>query len=140
MAIYWGQGDGSGQKLLAEACSVCTILLPSLPQSHSSTSRQDDSINAIPLSVSGNGAFQGTNLPKCEFLANDIKECQNRGKIVTISLGGGGGSVGFDSAAQAERLADTIWNTFLGGSSDTRPFGDVVLDGSVLAYSSMFPI
>ncbi|KAG6846223.1 hypothetical protein H0H93_015307, partial [Arthromyces matolae] len=80
-------------------------------------------------SVSGNGAFHGTALPKCEFLADDIKTCQENGKIVTISLGGADASVGFTSAEQAQKFADTIWNTFLGGSSDTRPFGDAVLDG-----------
>lgn len=48
---------------------------------------------------------------------------------MTLSLGGAGGSVGFQSDAQAQALADTIWNLFLGGSSSTRPFGDAVLDG-----------
>ena len=27
------------------------------------------------------------------------------------------------------RLADIIWNKFLGGTSDHRPFGDAKLDG-----------
>ncbi|KAG6846287.1 hypothetical protein H0H93_014851, partial [Arthromyces matolae] len=80
-------------------------------------------------SVSGNGAFDGTELPHCEFLAEDIKTCQGNGKIVTISLGGADASVGFESVEQAQGFADTIWNTFLGGSSGTRPFGDAVLDG-----------
>ncbi len=48
---------------------------------------------------------------------------------MTLSLGGAGGSVGFSSDSQAQTFADTVWNTFLGGSSSTRPFGDAVLDG-----------
>ena len=59
----------------------------------------------------------------------DIKTCQSKGKIITLSLGGAGGAVGFTSDSQAETFADTVWNVFLGGSSTTRPFGDAVLDG-----------
>jgi len=59
----------------------------------------------------------------------DIQACQAKGKIVTISLGGAGGGVGFTSDSQAQAFADTIWNLFLGGSSPTRPFGNAVLDG-----------
>ncbi|KAL0063818.1 Chitinase 2 [Marasmius tenuissimus] len=54
--------------------------------------------------------------------------CQEKGKIITLSLGGDvGGSTGlvtFSSDAQAEQFADTVWNLFLGGStSEARPFG-----------------
>lgn len=62
-------------------------------------------------------------------MGTDIKACQAKGKIVTISMGGAGGSVGFSSDSQGQAFADTVWNTFLGGSSSTRPFGDAVLDG-----------
>lgn len=62
-------------------------------------------------------------------MASDIQTCQSKGKVVTLSLGGGGASVGFQSDSQAEAYADTIWNDFLGGSSSTRPFGSAVLDG-----------
>ena len=64
-------------------------------------------------------------------MGTDIKACQAKGKIVTLSLGGAGGSVGFSSDSQAQTFADTVWNMFLGGSSSTRPFGDAVLDGCV---------
>lgn len=36
---------------------------------------------------------------------------------------------GFQTEAQATGFADTLWNLFFGGSSNTRPFGDAVLDG-----------
>jgi chitinase len=48
---------------------------------------------------------------------------------VTISIGGATGAVGLTSDTQAKQFADTIWNLFLGGSNNTRPFGSAILDG-----------
>ncbi|KAG6884389.1 hypothetical protein C0993_011618 [Termitomyces sp. T159_Od127] len=138
LAVYYGQNSygathstRSGQSSLSAYC-------------------QDDTINAIPIaflydffstgglpaldlsstcSAAANGAFPGTALPNCQFLAEDIKTCQKKGKIITLSLGGATGSTSFSSDSQAEQFADTIWNLFLGGSSSTRPFGTAVLDG-----------
>ncbi|KAJ7042588.1 class III chitinase [Mycena alexandri] len=76
-----------------------------------------------------NATFPGTTLPNCSKLATDITACQSKGKLVTISLGGATGSVGFSSDAQGTAFAQTIWNLFLGGTSSTRPFGTAVLDG-----------
>ncbi|PIL27020.1 hypothetical protein GSI_10159 [Ganoderma sinense ZZ0214-1] len=140
LAVYWGQnsygathsGDTANyQKNLSNYC-------------------QDDTINAIPMAfanvffgagglpsldlsnicnVVDSGVFPGTNLPNCTFLAKDIKTCQSKGKIVTLSLGGATGAAGFSSAGQASAFGDTIWNVFLGGKNATRPFGDAELDG-----------
>ncbi|KAJ4489590.1 glycoside hydrolase family 18 protein [Lentinula edodes] len=76
-----------------------------------------------------NATFSGTLLPDCSVLASDIETCQAAGKLVTISLGGANGGVGFSSDAQGTAFAQTIWDLFLGGSSSTRPFGSAVLDG-----------
>lgn len=73
--------------------------------------------------------FNGTSLANCQFMASDIQTCQAAGKIVTMSLGGATGAATFSNDSQAEEFAQTIWDLFLGGSSDTRPFGDAVLDG-----------
>ena len=74
--------------------------------------------------------FSGTDLANCQSaMASDIKTCQSKGKLVTLSLGGATGQVGFSSDLQAEKFAIQVWNLFLGGSSPARPFGDVVLDG-----------
>lgn len=62
-------------------------------------------------------------------MAKDIKACQAKGKAVTLSLGGATGVGGFTSDQQAQKFADQVYDIFLGGSSDTRPFGDAVLDG-----------
>ncbi|KAG9223083.1 hypothetical protein CCMSSC00406_0000228 [Pleurotus cornucopiae] len=76
-----------------------------------------------------NATFPGTSLPNCASLAVDIATCQSKGKIITLSLGGATGSVGFQSDSQATTFAQTIWDMFLGGNSATRPFGSAVLDG-----------
>ncbi|TFK40066.1 glycoside hydrolase superfamily [Crucibulum laeve] len=138
LAVYWGQNSygathsdtANWQKPLANYC-------------------QDDTINAIPLAFlnvffstgglpeinmantcsSNGGVFPGTSLATCQSMAADIKACQAKGKIITLSLGGATGAASFTSDAQAQTFADTIWNLFLGGSSSTRPFGDAVLDG-----------
>ena len=77
----------------------------------------------------GNGTFPGTSLANCRGLAADIKACQAKGKLVTLSLGGAAGAVSFTGDDQAREFAVTVWNLFLGGSSSTRPFGNAVLDG-----------
>jgi chitinase len=65
----------------------------------------------------------------CSFMSSQIKRCQDRGKIVTLSLGGAIAQVGFSTDSQARTFADKIWDMFLGGSGRRRPFGDAVLDG-----------
>ncbi|KAJ6450714.1 glycoside hydrolase [Mycena vitilis] len=110
---------------------------------------EDDTINAIPLAFldvffstgnlpeidfantcgTGSGVFPGTNLANCKFMAADIQACQAKGKIITLSIGGATGGIGLTGNKQAEAFAETVWNLFLGGTSDTRPFGDAVLDG-----------
>jgi chitinase len=76
-----------------------------------------------------NATFPGTTLPNCSSLATDIVACQAKGKIVTLSLGGATGAVGFQSDSQATTFGQTIWDMFLGGTSSTRPFGNAILDG-----------
>lgn len=73
--------------------------------------------------------FPGSQLPDCSFLQDDIKKCQGKGKLVTLSMGGATGGNAFASDDVARGFADQIWNLFLGGESDTRPFGAAQLDG-----------
>ncbi|KAF9056653.1 glycoside hydrolase superfamily [Panaeolus papilionaceus] len=130
LAVYWGQDSAGHQQNLGFYCN-------------------DDTINAIPLAFlyvffgkggqpvidfsnicsTGGRTFPGTSLADCSFMASDIKKCQARGKIITLSLGGATADVGFSSEGQAVSFAKTIWNMFLGGDGPMRPFGDVVLDG-----------
>ncbi|THH31506.1 hypothetical protein EUX98_g2683 [Antrodiella citrinella] len=131
LAVYWGQDGAGTQQSLAFYCA-------------------DDTIDVIPLAflyifrgTGGNpvvdlgpacadwnsDVFSGTDLVKCPSVEADIKTCQSKGKLVTLSLGGATGQDGFSSDSQAQTFADQIWNLFLGGSSSTRPFGNAVLDG-----------
>ncbi|KZO92836.1 carbohydrate-binding module family 5 protein [Calocera viscosa TUFC12733] len=140
LAVYWGQNSYGA----ANAGQTAGYQQPI------NYYCQDDTIDVIPVAFVdvfyGTGGlpelnlantcssvtqpvFNGTGLANCQFLASDIEACQAAGKIVTISLGGAGGSVGFSSDTDGQQFADTIWNLFLGGTSDTRPFGDAVLDG-----------
>ncbi|PPQ63527.1 hypothetical protein CVT24_004755 [Panaeolus cyanescens] len=127
---YWGQDSAGHQQNLGFYCN-------------------DDTIDAIPLAFlyvffgkggqpvidfsnicgTGGGTFPGTSLADCSFMASDIKKCQAKGKIITLSLGGATADVGFSSEGQAASFAKTIWNMFLGGSGSMRPFGDAILDG-----------
>ncbi|KAF5377576.1 hypothetical protein D9615_005149 [Tricholomella constricta] len=73
--------------------------------------------------------FAGSDLTDCSFLESDIRKCQAKGKIVTISLGGATSEVGFSSEAQAEAFGQLLWDMFLGGKGSIRPLGNVALDG-----------
>jgi len=131
LAVYWGQDSSGFQQRLSFYCA-------------------DDTYNAIPVaflyvffgpggepqinfanicSAEGNPVFNDTLLANCTFLEADIKTCQSKGKIVTLSIGGATGAVGFQNNSQAVNFADQVWNEFLGGNSSTRPFGDAILDG-----------
>ncbi|OSX67814.1 carbohydrate-binding module family 5 protein [Postia placenta MAD-698-R-SB12] len=139
VAVYWGQ-DSYGATHTDSANFQQPI----------SYYCQDDAIDVIPIAfvdtffgtgnypvinlantcnTTDNEYFSGTELLNCSFLASDIEYCQSQGKIVTISLGGAGGGVGFSNDSEAQSFADTIWDIFLGGSSSDRPFGSAVLDG-----------
>ncbi|EIM89719.1 glycoside hydrolase, partial [Stereum hirsutum FP-91666 SS1] len=110
----------------------------------------DDSIDTIPLAFLST-AFGDDDLPTVDFsnicsssggsndcsdMATDIKACQAKGKTITLSIGGATSSVILSGDSQGKTFADTIWNSFLGGSSDTRPFGDAILDGVDLDLES----
>ncbi|KAJ6507025.1 glycoside hydrolase family 18 protein [Mycena sanguinolenta] len=89
-------------------------------------------LNLFHQTCDDNGA-SGT----CASIAAGIQACQAMGKIVTLSLGGGGTTTArFASDADATNFATTIWNSFLGGSGGHRPFGSAVLDGVDLDIES----
>ncbi|KAJ6596411.1 glycoside hydrolase family 18 protein [Mycena vulgaris] len=108
---------------------------------------QDTVIDVIPIAFvdSFTGGVPDLNLGSarsfshgtCASLAAGIQACQAAGKLVTLSLGGGGtsGAV-FSSDTAATNFATTIWNNFLGGSSSHRPFGSAVLYGVDLDIES----
>lgn len=64
-------------------------------------------------------------LLQCPKIEQGIKDCQERGKQVILSLGGATENYGIKSGDQAKLLAETVWDLVLGGDnkSDIRPFG-----------------
>ncbi|KAJ6574761.1 glycoside hydrolase family 18 protein [Mycena capillaripes] len=140
VAVYWGQNSigaiagtnpANYQKTLSFYCNDNAVdVFPVAFVNVFFGTGGAPSINlANTCNPTDNATFPGTALPNCSKLASDITTCQSKGKLVTISLGGATGSVGFASDAQGTAFAQTIWNLFLGGTSSTRPFGTAVLDG-----------
>ncbi|KAH8074808.1 glycoside hydrolase [Cristinia sonorae] len=138
LAVYWGQNGAGSQKNLAAYCADSTIDV--IPLAFLYIFRGTGGVPVMDFGSAcadwNSDVFPGTDLIKCPSIAADIKTCQSKGKIVTLSLGGATGQVGFSSDSQAQQFADQIWNMFLGGSSSTRPFGTSVLDGVDLDIES----
>ncbi|KAJ7312596.1 glycoside hydrolase family 18 protein [Mycena albidolilacea] len=138
LVVYWGQnsyGETHGsdtpnwQKTISNYCQV-PAFYTSVAESLTSTLEMK-----APFSTTCNdNGVSGS----CASLAAGIQACQAKGKLVTLSLGGGGTTTArFATAADAVSFADTIWNDFLGGSSGAhRPFGAAVLDGVDLDIES----
>ncbi|KAH8093174.1 glycoside hydrolase superfamily [Phellopilus nigrolimitatus] len=138
---YWGQNSygathsdvANFQKTLSYYCTSDSVT-NTFPVAFLTTFFGEGGLPTIDLAnicnSNDNATFPGTELADCSALASDIETCQAAGKIVTLSIGGASGSVGFTSDSQAQTFADTIWNLFLGGSNNTRPFGSAVLDGA----------
>ncbi|KAI8147614.1 glycoside hydrolase superfamily [Fennellomyces sp. T-0311] len=126
---YWGQNSansGSSQKNLAHYCDDSSdVLIISFITTFN--------VGGLPtLNVANaceGSTFDGTSLLKCDHIGKDIKTCQDKGKKILVSLGGASGSYGFASDSEGTTFAKTMWDLFGGGDSDTRPFGDAVVDG-----------
>jgi chitinase len=137
LAVYWGQASVGNQERLSFYCNDDTIdVIPMAFLYIFFGKGGQPVINLANICSEGSGTFPGTDLADCSFLAADIKQCQAKGKIVTLSLGGGSAQVGFNSDSQAAGFATTIWNMFLGGKGSMRPFGNAVLDGVDLDIES----
>lgn len=118
IAIYWGQNGDEGS--LTDTCNSGNYGIVILAF----------------LASFGNGQTPVLNLAghcdpatNCGGLSSDINTCQQAGIKVLLSIGGGAGGYSLSSADDANQLADYLWNTFLGGQSNSRPLGDAVLDG-----------
>ncbi|KAF7306627.1 Glycoside hydrolase family 18 protein [Mycena indigotica] len=147
VAVYWGQNSvgansanppSSWQKPLAFYCNdnAVDVFPIAFVNVFFSTGGLPSLNLANTCNPTDNATFPGSSLPNCASLASDIQTCQSKGKLVTLSLGGATGGVGFSSDDQGTAFAQTIWNLFLGGSSSTRPFGSAVLDGVDLDIES----
>ncbi|KAG5044454.1 hypothetical protein JHK87_008369 [Glycine soja] len=120
IVVYWGQDESQGT--LSETCNSGLYKIVNIGFLAKFGGGREPEINlAGHCDPASNG---------CKSLSKDIKNCQKRGIKVILSIGGGETGYSLSSANDATKVADYIWNNFLGGkSSKTRPLGDAVLDG-----------
>ncbi|XP_017423334.1 G-type lectin S-receptor-like serine/threonine-protein kinase SD1-1 isoform X2 [Vigna angularis] len=119
IGIYWGQKANEGN--LTETCATGKYSY----------------VNIAFLSTFGNGQTPKLNLAGhcdastngCTEMGREIRNCQKQGIKVMLSIGGGTDDYSITSLEDAKNVSDYLWDNFLGGSSSSRPFGDVVLDG-----------
>ncbi|EER93039.1 hypothetical protein BDA96_01G580200 [Sorghum bicolor] len=119
IAIYWGQNGNEGT--LADTCATGNYAFVNIAFLCSFGSGQKPQLNLAGHCDPYSNA--------CTNLTADINSCQSKGVKVMLSIGGGAGGYSLNSRQDAFKLAQYIWNNFLGGHSDKRPLGDAVLDG-----------
>ncbi|KAL1918800.1 uncharacterized protein VTP21DRAFT_2822 [Calcarisporiella thermophila] len=134
---YWGQNSYGAanpsdkqhwQKPIAHYCqddTVSVLTVAFMNVFNAGTNRLPE----IDLSNQCGEFHEGTQLRHCPETGRGIKACQEKGKIVLLSMGGAAGAYGFANDQQAKDFAHTVWNLFLGGKHSKRPFDDAVLDG-----------
>lgn len=129
--IYWGQNGGGtieNNDLSAycdSSAGVDVIVLAFLYQFGNG--------NNIPSGTIGQSCFitnagEGQN---CEALASSIATCRSNGIKIILSLGGASGAYSLSSDAEAETIAQNLWDAY-GNSGNTdvqRPFGETFVDG-----------
>jgi chitinase len=119
IAIYWGQNGNEGT--LTDTCATGRYSYVNIAFLNKFGNGQPPEIN---LAGHCNPASNG-----CTIVSEGIRNCQKRGIKVMLSIGGGIGNYSLASAADAENVAQYLWNNFLGGKSSSRPLGDAILDG-----------
>ncbi len=120
LAVYWGASAASGSLSLGSLCqdkNIDIVILAFL-----------DAFNGGSTHIAVGNDCSGTQ--SCPTLANDIAICQGLSKKVMLSIGGAAAaSLSFTSDDQAKGAANTLWNSYGGGTGGSRPFGDIKLDG-----------
>jgi len=126
VVVYWGQASAGSQEDLSYYCESDDVDIVVLSFMTSFPGSND--IPTLNFASSCTDKFSN-GLAKCSSIASGISSCQSNGKKVLLSLGGESGDYGFSSDSEAENFAGTLWNLFGEGNSDTRPFGDSIIDG-----------
>lgn len=141
VAVYWGQNGWGGahpgdpaswEPPLADVCAdpAYDVVILAFVTSFVSA-RNADGLPETNFSYHCETPWDPANpfLLRCPEIEAGVAACHERGKAVLLSLGGASGGYGFTDDAQAEAFAQTVWDIFLGGASEVRPFGAAVLDG-----------
>ena len=119
IAVYWGQNDGEAS--LSDTCASGNYKFVILAFVYKFGKGQTPQLDLASHCDPSSGG--------CTGLSEDIRSCQSSGVKVLLSIGGGVGSYGLSSPADARQVAAYLWNNYLGGASKSRPLGDAVLDG-----------
>ncbi|KAJ4956204.1 hypothetical protein NE237_012987 [Protea cynaroides] len=119
ISIYWGQNGNEGT--LTSTCATGKYGFVNIAFLYTFGSGRTPQINLAGHCNPSSGG--------CTAVSNGIRNCQNKGIKVMLSIGGGSSSYSLSSTSDAKNVADYLWNNFLGGSSSSRPLGDAVLDG-----------
>ena len=119
IAIYWGQNDGEAS--LSTTCASSNYKFVILAFVYKFGKGQTPQLDLASHCDPSSGG--------CTGLSEDIRSCQRSGVKVLLSIGGGVGNYGLSSPADARLVGAYLWNSYLGGSSSSRPLGDAVLDG-----------
>ena len=119
IAIYWGQNGNEGN--LTQTCATGKFPYVNIAFLNKFGSGQTPELN---LAGHCNPASN-----TCTSLSESIRYCQQKGIKLMLAIGGGIGNYSLASKADAKFVAKYLWNTFLGGKSNSRPLGDASLDG-----------
>lgn len=139
LVVYWGAEDDS--TTLSDVCSDDSygiVNLAFLNKFFAAGGLPEISISGLDNPSEAQQAAGATGLKDGSGLVDAIQQCQAAGKLVILSLGGADADVTLQSDSDGEKIADTIWNLFGGGTenSELRPFGDIKLDGFDLGMQS----
>ena len=119
ISIYWGQASNEGT--LASTCASGLYSYVNIAFLNKFGSGRTPTLNLASHCNSAGGG--------CTVASNAIKSCQEKGVKVLLSIGGGLGQYSLSSKEDAKKVADYLYNNFLGGKSSNRPLGSAVLDG-----------
>ncbi|KAJ0098808.1 hypothetical protein Patl1_20278 [Pistacia atlantica] len=119
IAIYWGQNGNEGT--LNQTCNSGLYSFVNIAFLNKFGGGRTPRLD---LTGHCNAAAGG-----CKIASGSIKNCQNKGIKVMLSIGGGLGDYSLTSKTDAKNTAAYLWNNFLGGKSAKRPLGNAVLDG-----------
>lgn len=120
IVVYWGRDYREGS--LAGTCSSGNYAFVIISYLSKYGGGQDPELSLGGHCDPSNGG--------CQSLRLDIQTCQRLGVKVLLSIGGPAGSYNLSGIEEGGKLANYLWNTFLGGSKASfRPFGAAALDG-----------
>jgi chitinase len=134
VALYYGQG--SDQQRLRHFCDQTSNDIINLGFINEFPTGVNDWPGSNFANQCNGNVFDGTNLLNgCWQIWEDIPYCQNLGKTVLLSIGGGTATAQYlKDDATAEWFADFLWYAFgpvdvIKGLEYPRPFQTAVVDG-----------